>query len=559
MTKNLKVFSPFLLLLLLFLVPRVKSGLSGLTANEDVAVLRYMAIPIIGVAFTGTIILWILDKKWDVSVLDNPLQKKLKTILGLLSLLLLSYVLVLSFLRYHTLHTSILDFGTYDNKIWKISASASLWEALLISGSELHFQPFLLLYGLIYKLFASPMLPQMLLSMAVISGVIPLYLVSRKILKSACWTLAIVLTYLLYPSVEYISIAELHPDPIYLASLMWAYYLAEERRYAAALLLAGLGGTTKEVLLLGSAFFGLYVAMDKKKYLLGLSSLILYTSAFLIVTVLIQPVLSQQEYAGINILYSDIFPFLKQDQEGSFVRHVIDNLSLYKSKKLLFLFFLLAPVLFLPLLEWRKLLPAVPVAGILFVSGSPLHLGLDSQYTAGIVPPVFFSLIYVLGRLAEEPGGKILTSALLAGILCMSLTFNIAHSPSILSPNFWSARWSSRWHHSIYSKGDHEKMLVDAINLVDHNPAAVVVSQNNVNHAKLSHRWSYSAFPFNTENAEYILLDRKRPLFVGDHIDPKEYTEVFAKIKDNPDFQLLLDKDGILLFKKKPEETAEYK
>lgn len=514
-------------------------------AHPEIVIQKYFSIPLVGFSLGCVLFLGIIRNGWGLPAkLSSYVEQHTIHIISFVACILLIYLSTLAVLRYTSLHSSVFDMGIYDKKIWRISV-ASL-SAIPSEVSQGHFQPILIFYALVYKVIDSPVIIQVSQATAMVSGVVPLYLIAKEHLHKPLLVLLISIIYLLYPPVEFNAALDFHPDHLYVPLLLWAFYFAEKGNYWKGILFAGFGAMIKEPLILGTAFFGLYLILAKKKYLIGTSTFIIFIFMFSIVVFFVRPYINQVptlEHTGFS------FADTTSMNGGSKIDLLMDTLLMWKARKLLFIYFLFAPLLFLPLLGWKRLLPAVPLIVIPFMSTISRHSSIDSQYTVGIIAPAFVALIFSFKMLEERLGLKYV-NAFVTLVFIMTLTFNIANGPSLISMNFWKTGWAEIWHKSAFSRGEHEDILEEIIHKVPSNPTIVVASQANINHARLAHRYEYWLFPDRWEDVDYIILDTKRPLMVGDYVDKEMYYEVLQKIENDPRFNLEFEQDGVLLYKK---------
>jgi len=70
-----------------------------------------------------------------------------------------------------------------------------------------------------------------------------------------------------------------------------------------------------------------------------------------------------------------------------------------------------------------------------------------------------------------------------------------------------------------------------------------VASQNNINSSYLAHRNVYTQFP---DDAAYVVVDVRRPLFVYDRIDPRAFEERLGQLRRER--RILYESDGFLIF-----------
>jgi len=526
--------------------------------NPEVGVMRYFVIPLVGLSIGATIFLLLF--KWEKSDdlaarCEMLLQgKEKKFLLGLTFIFLLLH-LALSLSSYFTHHLGFFDFGVYDAKIWQISVAPNLEEKLKIASTG-HLQPILILYSLGYSLVDFPGILLILQALATLSGVIPLYLLCKRKTDNSLIIVGLTLLYLLYPPLAFNSIVDFHPDHLYIPILLWAFYFAEENKYITLLPFLLLGCLIKEPYVLGAAFFGIYLLWRHKSLVFGLCILSFCLVLFYEVTfhVLPQTTFPQSEK---TILQGSDFSYLGSSPLSILSNTMLHPLSFLKRilqvPKLRFPFFVLYPFIFLPLLRIKEFVPAFPFLLIPLLSTNLHHQNVASQYTAGIIPPLFVGLILLFVWVKDRFGQRIVF-ALLTLMVVLSLSLNLAHSPLPFSVNFWSKSWSfGRWHYSNYFKREHEKQLEKAIDLIPKDARLKVVIHSGIYHKRLFHRFDFDCFPKGLENADYLILDNTRGyLFCDQRVSETEYLDKVNQIKQNPRFNRIFDRSGILVFKRKP-------
>jgi uncharacterized membrane protein len=537
--------SPLLLITLLPVSSFLLPTFTRTAAHPEVAFLKYFSIPLIGFSLGCAVFLGIIRDNWKfssewLSLFERHSSRIILTISCIFFFLLSS----LAVLRYITFHTTVFDMGTYDKKIWEISVAPL--SAIPYEVARGHFQPILIIYGLIYKIFGSPVIIQLLQATFTISGIVPVYLISKRHLNRANTILAITLIYLFYPPIGFNATLDFHPDHIYIPLMIWAFFFAERNKYILAITLAGIGAMAKEPLIIGVAFFGLYLAIAKKQYKIGVITFLFFLSLFLIVVFKILPYVNQSPALSIGT-----FPFFENNNKVGIpnIKSLIDSLTIWRVRKMLFIYFLLAPLFFLPLLEWRRFLPAIPLIAIPILSTTYLHSSVDSQYTAGIVAPALVALVFSIKRI-EDYGGVRYANAFAALVMVMTISFHIAHGSSPLSINFWKPGWGEIWHKSNYTSGEHEEVVKEAIYKISEDRDIIVVSQGNVNHSRLAHRYNFYSYPDKWEEADYILLDTNKPLMIVDHVDEEFYLKDLKSLRNHREFKLEFQKDGVFLFKR---------
>ena len=559
-------FIPLLFLILLIWTPKVGILIAGTAAHPAIAAIRYFCIPLIGTCIGSVLFLWIRKVDIRLDRLKSFARRYNVHILLLVSAIFFQLFSSLSILRYLTLHTCSGELGWYDNKIWNISQTSSFLDALIIASTD-YFQPILIIHGFLYKAWDSPIFLQLLQTGAVASGVIPLYLIAKEKFPEKLWVIVIVVLYLLYPPVEYNATMEFHPDHVCIPLFLWAFYFVEKGRYWQAVVMAGLGGLAKEPLLLNAAFFGLYIFLAKGKWKTGLSSFVFYLIMFSLIIFVVQPSLTPYYKKLGSVVHGSNFGYLipsNSEGVGDYISKVIHGMLTWKSRKVLLCLMLLMPFLCIPLIKGLKFIPALPSIFISILSLFPVHSAFDGQYTSAVIPSIFVGLIYALSWVRGRFGERHFV-ALFIWIFIMNIAFNIAHSPSPLSLNYWDNRWSELYNRGEYNKTSRFEAMKEIIALVPDDPTVKVVSQYNINTARLSHRNDYWIFPRRWKEADFILLDTKDPViqievqdtpkktyttekfFTVKQVYEKQYREILYEILGSKRYHLEASKNGIIL------------
>lgn len=534
--------SPLLLLLFLPLT----HWIGEIDPDRPYTAVRYFSIPLAGFSVGACIFIAVSRGYLDnfFTVTQKFVEGNERRILVYFSTAYLLMFALLPLLRYLTYHVFFFDFGIYDTKIWQIS-DAPLLEKFSIATTG-HFQPVLMLYSVLYNLNMPPVGLQILQALAVTSGIIPLYLLVKKRLERPLLIVGIGILYFLYPPTQFNTAVDFHPDHLFIPLVLWALYFLDAGKYLSAMPFIIFGFALKESLMLSMAFLGLYMVWEKKDFLGGA---LLFTASIIVfyfVSFLLIPQVSgwgEDEW----VTKSPIYAYLPD--YGGIMPVLNEMLEPAKSR---FPFFVLFPLLFIPLIRPKEFLPALPTIGIAMFSTSVHHQNVASHYTASIIPPVFFAMIYAVVYLEKRFNQRVVFG-LLSWVLVLIIFFNIAHSPSPLAVAFWDKTWSNgRWHYSNYIRGEHEDVLEDAIGLVPDGPDIKVVTHSGVYHEKLAHGYFFKPFPERWREADYIILDNKKGPYLMDDYDEDGYWRKLKELKDSPGFKKIFDKDDIVVFRKWP-------
>lgn len=503
------------------------------------AALRYFAIPLAGFSAGASLFLFIIRSR------SARLGEWLASLQGIDGRRAVFYAVLfhvfffaaLSALKYSSAHFTGYDFGIYDSKIWLISRS-SFYDKFSLASS-VHFQPALLIYSFLYGIAAHPLVLQFSQSAAVASGAAPLFLTARKLLKTGYLAAGLSLFYLLYPSVEFNAAGDFHPDNLYIPLMLWAFYFIETGRYflLPLVILPALG--LKEPLVPGVLLTGLYMAVKNKGRLAGAAVFVFSAAVFFLAVY----ALSGGGWAkGFN---DQSFQHLRAGSLSAVFKEAFDP------AKLRFPFFLLFPVLGLPLLRPLEFMPALPALAAALLSSSAHHQNVASHYTAGVIPYLFFALIHGFRTLEQRTSERHVFGAG-AWVFALIISFNVAHSPGPLSAAFWAKPWSDGgWHYSNYMETPHDRIVAEAIRLVPEDPDISVVSHDKVYDKRLGHRRSFKVFPQGFPGADFILLDNERGPFLHDSPDLEGYGAAFLSLTSSLDYIKVFEKHGVYVFAKR--------
>ncbi|MEK6645391.1 MAG: DUF2079 domain-containing protein [Candidatus Firestonebacteria bacterium] len=462
------------------------------------------------------------------------LQNKLFYILCALYIVIFG---VLSILRYVSLHSTFCDMGIFENTIWKIAYNKDFY---LISFG--HFWPILLVYALIYKIFSSGITLLLLQTIAITVGAYPLYKIAQKHLKGV-FPIVIVLSYFLYFGVEYNNLFDFHPDHLFMTLLLFGFYFLEEKNIKGFMVISVLALFIKEPLLLSLSLFGLYAGIKHKNYKEGFFIFVIAILFFIVVTQITIPFYFKGKYPFASSAISSKFNLGFLEIIKSVILHPSSLIvELFSCKeKLIYLFCIFAPLLFVPLLSPLALLPTLPMIFIAILSQAYNYYSLQSHYSASIIPGLFVAFIYGLKKIEK-------VKWLAVYVVSFSIYFNVVLSSSPSSLLFWEGK---DW---IYSKNaylttNRDKMINVAIKkYIPVDSKISVTTQNSINSGKLAKRDKYLLFPQSQDfnKSDYVILDLKRALFAVDRTDGEKIVNDILKTR-----KILFEEDGFYILTKK--------
>ncbi|MCI4626647.1 MAG: DUF2079 domain-containing protein [Candidatus Magnetoovum sp. WYHC-5] len=540
---DLLTLSPLAILVFLLIGAEfVKNTFAAGAVYKDIALYRYFVIPMIGLVFALVVFLGILRKNWTLpESIQVFFNRHIYTILFIAIVAHTAFYSTILVLRYVTFHTSVIELGSYDHKIWNTAQLLPSVESLLVA-SKGHFQPILVFYAFWYKLFCNcPAIILILQVVTVVSAVVPLSLIAKEQLdNNRLWIGLLIMIYLMLPATGFNSVGDFHPDHLYIPMSLWAYYFAKRGWCFLALAAITVGSLAKEPLLLGAAFFGIYLAINMGKRWIGYISAVIFFLLFIYGVFYLQPKLIAH-----NTL--EVFGFDHVlgiwEHPITFTEGVLNGIT----KKMLFIWFMLFPFMFLPLFSFKELIPTIPLFIIPIVSSNPDHSNIESQYTAGLIGAIFVAFILVLRDVRNRWGGRPVWALLILSVL-LTGTLNFAKSPAPYSLSFWNKTWSVVWTYDNYLKMAYDKDMQDMLKLVPSNAQKVVVAQSNINYGSLAHRYRFYPFPQHWQRADYILFDMNKPYMYYDKEDATKFIQELANVQKSNDFTQIFNRSGLMLY-----------
>ena len=132
-----------------------------------------------------------------------------------------------------------------------------------------HVDPILVAFAPLWWIWPSPSMLLAAQAIAIALGALPVFWLARKHLGSERAALGFALAYLLYPAVQWLTLAEFHPVALACPLLLYAFWYLDEDRLVPFAAFAGLAALTKEEIPLVIAGMGIWYALSRKRYRIG--------------------------------------------------------------------------------------------------------------------------------------------------------------------------------------------------------------------------------------------------------------------------------------------------
>lgn len=468
----------------------------------------------------------------------------------------------LSLQRHWAFNTHAFDLGlfhqvtwnTYDGN-WFAHTYHVLTIPTLVNHMGDHVQPILWPISWLYTIHDGAETLLVLQAIIVCSGIVPIYLLGRKLLRPAALGVLFGLIFVLHPALQAAILYDFHPITLAPAFLLWAFYFAEEERYLLMGLFVLLALMCKENVSLIIALFGVYLLLRRRIWP-GISLLVVGLAWFLMSFFVILPTFNpgqgssaftRYQYLGDN--WSDVVVNLITHPQIIFQR-LTERLSIT------YLISLFAPLGFLSLFAPQVLLVAASELGLNLLSSFDPQRTINYQYTVMIVTVAVVAAMYGLSWIAKKVAQYLPISAkhiMIAGTLFalfMSLAFHYFSYGNLrpLGPEYIDS----------YQISAHDQL---AERFIVQIPTDAIISAQSDLAPHVSQREITYVFPTVLE-ADYVFLDTQSTIFpvhlfpIDDMTPEQAYREYIRQLLYEDDFTVVDYEDGWALLKRGSNETA---
>lgn len=453
--------------------------------------------------------------------------------------------LVLALLRYHTFDAGY-DVGYFRQAAHLISEGESPY--ITIRG--LHFladHAYFIFFPIAWSTAVLPAVPTLLAVQAAALGLgaIPLWRISRRLGGLPVGISALVLVaYGLYPALHNVNLADFHPEAIAIPALLAMALFGLQGRwvpygFSMALVLA-----SREDLAIVVVAFGVLLFLEGRRRA-AVGTVVVAAAWFTFTTQVVLP-----SFADGELVQGSRWP-----QFGDSLGSVLVGMAtspelvlqtLVTEDNVGVVVALLAPVLLLPLLSLRHLLPGLPLQGLYLMSNVGAAHTIDFQYTVGIIPFVFLATVMALRhrrlRSGDSPDTTVPKLLVLASLL---FSLQLSNALPLAAP--W--RWPSR------DAADHARL--EAIKMLGDDAS---VSATTRFWPYVADRTELFAYPFpllqgtryvadpvpieqRRQGVDYVVVDTRELGVIYGQLDH----DVLAELPELG-FEEVFDREGILVF-----------
>jgi uncharacterized membrane protein len=446
----------------------------------------------------------------------------------------------LSVLRQSAFFTGRFDLGNMVQAVWWTAHGHPLRMTNLhgeqISRLAAHVDPILVLFAPLWWIWPSPSMLLVVQAVAIALGAAPVFLLARKHLASGRAAVGFALAYLLYPATGWLTLNEFHPVALATPLLLFAVWYLDEHRLVPFTLFAIAAALCKEEIGLVVAGFGIWYALAHGRWVAGILIATLGCAwAAVAIGVLIPHYHagSESDFYG---RYSEVGGSAAGILKTLFTHPLRIAEAAFSGRDLRFLVELIAPLAGLCLLAPLVLVAALPELALNLLSATTTQTSIHFHYTAGLIPPLVVAAVLGAKRLSRW------AVAVAAVVVLATLIGNYRLGPI---PGWRHVPGGEHFQATAGRVSNHDRLAERALELI---PRDAVVSATNTLGAHLSARRRVLSFPF-LQDATWIAADETQPGY-ADRYAPVPTAVQLARLRRNPDWRLVFERDGILVFRR---------
>lgn len=368
-----------------------------------------------------------------------------------LSIVYVFYLCVVVYYKVKTIEVSTFDIGIFSQMFERMNTDwtpiTTLERDRVLSHFAVHVSPIFYVMLPVYKLFPYVETLDILQVLVAFSAIIPLRLLLTKLKLSQLTNILTVAWFVLFPVITTAGGTHLHENCFLTALIFWLFYfIVSEQK------LGIIGSTLLLLLVKEDAFIyvisiGSYFILQKRFTLSKTTKVRILLADIILPLVYFVFAMYLLSVYGEGGMVSRFDTYLQNGESGLFM--VLKNLlthpeyvvsTIFTAKRLGYLFLMLAPLCFLPLVQrsWENYLLALPLVVINLLPNWPYQYDIGFQYSYGSAALLFLMAILSLEELylhkILQEKFVVLTVAIgivVSGILLHQLThkwsFNIGY------------------------------------------------------------------------------------------------------------------------------------
>jgi uncharacterized membrane protein len=360
-------------------------------------------------------------------------------------LLIVMYIVAFGFtccVKYQTFSYHDLDLAVANQIMWN-TLRGDIYYTSVQGGFflKLHAPFIYILFLPLYALWSSPLTLLLAQTLFLALAGWPIYLIAKRELGNGSHTLVFLIVFLLYPPLGYITL--LHPhglnfSPFFLA---WAFLLYRREKYGAYLAMLGLALSCREEISFMAVALGVFALWEGKRMKWWLVPLAAGVAWFALYFFLLGPYLREGAQSPFLIYYGEMGSSPQNFLKNIFTNPIYVLGVIFKPYKILYIFRMLAPLAFMPLLAPGILFICLPNF-LLNLLGTRRDIAdIFLQYNSPLIPFIFIAAITGFARFRRIARSGTLQKVAIRAILILGVLFSVRLGPQL---HLFSKTWKPR-------------------------------------------------------------------------------------------------------------------
>lgn len=346
------------------------------------------------------------------------------TVIALFAAIMAAYLISAALMRYFAYNSPCYDFGIFAQMFHSMRTTGvpvtTCEREEAMSHFAVHISPFFYLLLPFYMIIPRPETLLILQVLGVLSGVIPLYLLTRHFKLSEGQSITLCLLYLGCAALTGGIFYDFHENKFLTVLILWLMWSIERKKLPLTVLFALLTLSVKEDAAIYVLFIGLWMLLCRREKIVGLVLSIGSAGYFIAVTRWLS------EY-GDGAMFNRFSNIIGQGGIRDLIRTALTNPALLlnecmNAEKLVFAACILLPLGFLPLMTKKlsSLILICPMVIVNLISDYTYQHNLDFQYAYGVMALLFYLSAANLPHISDFASGFRTRRALICFALCAS-------------------------------------------------------------------------------------------------------------------------------------------
>lgn len=462
-----------------------------------------------------------------------------------------AFLFFMTISRYANYISEVIDVSFFHTIIWELSEFKIpyLWllDQPMSPAWSQHFSPILIFIAPLYWLIKNAGLLMIVQAAAVISGVFPIYLLCKLILKSRSIGLSLAFAYLAFGGLQFGYAYGFHEIMFFPALFFWAYYFYVRKKSKSYFLFILLSLIVKEETAFIVGAWSIYLLLFKRDKFYGLITAAFAFFWYLLCFNLIFPYFNHGKEFGYWGQYSQeggsgalgIIKFILLNPLGFFKTLVTPTVKIETFLQTFgafsFLLFLYPPSLIIVV---PSLLEKLLSSGIAMGNGAHYSAAITAVTIIATIEsfPHFYRYTFIKKYIHNK---NVFFSILIVYIALFSNIFYGYRGYSLVP----------FVHNTIYEKGLDENNHLLLNKIIDAIPDnAVVAAQYQILPHIKRHYTKLISWPGTTGKEDFIIIDTELIPVLG--ATSEDYNKEIDKLSHNNTYQLAVSQYGILVYRK---------